>query len=64
MDIFAAVMGKSISTGPSLQEYVHSAKRIHKKPDEGGLIPSLFITQMNLLRMLQEHRQNLALLTG
>jgi len=55
---------ESVSTGPSLQEYMHSVKRIHKKPDEGGLILSLFIIPMNIIKMLQEHRQNLAILTG
>ena len=55
---------ESISTEPSLQEYVHSVRRAHKKPDERELIQSLFLTQLNFIKMLRERRQNLAILSG
>jgi hypothetical protein len=64
MDFFMLMREKSISTGQALQEYLHSVRRTHKKPVEGGLILSLFIAQMNFIKMLQERRQNLAILTG
>jgi hypothetical protein len=35
-------MEKTISTTPFPQEYLYSVRRIHKKPDEGGLIQSPF----------------------
>jgi hypothetical protein len=62
MDLLLLMREESISTGQ--QEYLHSFRRTYKKPVEGGLILSLFIAQMNFIKMLQGHRQNLAILTG
>jgi hypothetical protein len=64
MDLLLLMKEESISTGQGLQEYLHSFRRTYKKPVEGGLILSLFIAQMNFIKMLQGHRQNLAILTG